>query len=77
MMERAGQKNGNNKNWQFWQQHNQPIELSTYKIMDQKLDYLHNNPVEADFVSEPQDYLYSSARDYWGEKGLLDIVLLE
>jgi len=46
-------------------------------MMDQKLDYLHNNPVEAGFVSEPQDYLYSSARDYCGEKGLLDIVLLE
>src|SRR6187402_2254394 len=25
MFERAGKKNGNNKDWQFWQQHNQPI----------------------------------------------------
>ena len=28
MMERAGKKNGNNTNWQLWQQHNHPIELS-------------------------------------------------
>ena len=27
MMERAGKKNGNNKDWQFWQQHNKPIEV--------------------------------------------------
>jgi putative transposase len=27
MMERAGEKNGNNKDWQFWQQHNNPIEI--------------------------------------------------
>ncbi|MEO6328074.1 MAG: transposase [Ginsengibacter sp.] len=25
MMERAGKKNGNNNDWQFWQQHNNPI----------------------------------------------------
>jgi len=36
MMERAGKKNGNNNDWQFWQQHNQPIELSTPEIMNQK-----------------------------------------
>jgi len=27
MMERAGRKNSNNNNFQFWQQHNKPIEL--------------------------------------------------
>ncbi|MBN2610059.1 MAG: transposase [Bacteroidales bacterium] len=44
MFERAGKKNGNNKNFQFWQQHNKPIELVDNKIMQQKLDYIHNNP---------------------------------
>jgi len=47
------------------------------KIMEQKLDYVHNNPVSAGFVSSPTDWIYSSARDYAGEKGLLDIILLE
>jgi len=77
MMERAGKYNTNNKDYQFWQQHNKPIELYDRKIMDQKLDYLHNNPVEAGFVSHPEDWVYSSARDYAGEKGLIDIILLE
>lgn len=45
--------------------------------MQQKLDYLHQNPVEAGYVEEPWEYLYSSARDYAGSKGLLDIILIE
>jgi len=76
MMERAGKKNGNNKNFQFWQQHNKPIELSNNKIIQQKLDYLHNNPVQEGFVYKPDDYVYSSAKDYCGQTGLLDIILI-
>ncbi len=77
MMERAGKKNGNNKGWQFWQQHNQPIELSNAEITKQKLDYLHSNPVEEGFVEMPNEWLFSSAKDYYGDKGLLDIILIE
>jgi hypothetical protein len=46
-------------------------------MIDQRLHYTHYNPVEAGFVSEPHDYLFSSARDYAGEQGLLKTVLLE
>ena len=88
MIERAGKKNGNNKKYQFWQQHNKPIELSDNKIMQQKLDYLpavqilcqasiHNNPVEEGVVFEPYEYKYSSAIDYAGNKGMVTIELLE
>jgi len=35
------------------------------------------NPVEAGFVDEPEHYLYSSARDYSGKKGLIDISFIE
>ncbi|MDX5513117.1 MAG: transposase, partial [Hymenobacteraceae bacterium] len=69
MMQRAGKQNGNNIDFQFWQQHNHPIELLNNQLQQQKLDYLHHNPVEAGFVSRPEDYIYSSARDYAGEKG--------
>jgi putative transposase len=72
-----GQHNPNNTHYQFWQQDNHPIELSTNEMLQQRMDYLHYNPVEAGFVSSPEDYLYSSARDYCGEKGLLELVLVE
>lgn len=77
MFERAGKKNANNKNTQFWQQHNHPIELGreTYDL-DNCLDYIHNNPVKAGFVSRPEDYLYSSAIDYAGGKGMVKLEFL-
>lgn len=77
MFERAGQKNSNNLKYQFWQQHNHPIELDNNKIMDQKLDYLHENPVAEGYVFEPHEYKYSSAIDYAGGKGLINIELLQ
>jgi REP-associated tyrosine transposase len=45
-------------------------------MIDQRMDYLHNNLPEAGFVDEPEGYLYSSASDYAGNKGLIDIELL-
>jgi REP element-mobilizing transposase RayT len=75
MLERAGQKNGNNKKYQFWQQHNQPIVLNNAYLFEQKLNYIHNNPVEVGFVDSPEEYIYSSARDYADEKGLVMVTL--
>ncbi len=72
-MDRAGLKNSNVKHRQFWQQHNKPIELWSAAVIDQKIEYIHNNPVEAGFVSEPEHWKYSSAVDFSGGKGLLEI----
>ncbi len=76
-MERAGKKNENNLNFQLWQQHNQPIELLDNRLAYQKLEYMHYNPVEAGFVLRQEDWLYSSAIDYNGGKGLLEIMNLD
>ncbi|AKQ46768.1 transposase [Rufibacter radiotolerans] len=77
MFERAGSQNPNNTKYQFWQQHNHPIELSTNLLLEQRLEYLHQNPVEAGWVEEPDHYLYSSARDYAGQKGLVEVMLVQ
>ena len=45
-------------------------------MIDQKVEYIHQNPVEAGIVLCAEDYPYSSAKDYAGEKGLLKIELL-
>jgi REP element-mobilizing transposase RayT len=73
----AGKNNSNNTNYQFWQQDNHAEQLVSNHFLDQKLNYIHCNPVTASIVSEPQDYLLSSARDYAGEKGLLQVQLLK
>jgi len=77
MMETAGKSNIQNLSFQLWQQDNHPIALPTHKILHQKLDYIHNNAVEAGIVDKPEEYLYSSARDYYGFPGLLEINLVE
>lgn len=70
----AGRNNNNNKDFQFWKQDYHPIELNTPKLMQQRLDYLHDNPVKAGLVWEAWHYKYSSAIDYCtNEKGLLQI----
>jgi putative transposase len=74
--EHAGKYNPNNERYQFWQQGNHPIELWSKHVIDQKLNYIHNNPVTAGWVDLPEYYLYSSARDYANIKGLLDVDLL-
>ncbi len=77
LFERAGKKNANNTNYQFWQQNNHPIELGTESFdIDKYMDYIHENPVKAGFVNKPEDYLYSSAVNYARGFGLVRIELL-
>lgn len=75
MFKKAGTRNSNNKKYQFWQQHNHPLVLTNPVIFEQKLNYIHNNPVKAGFVGFPEEYLYSSAKDYSEQKGLVRIRL--
>jgi hypothetical protein len=43
----------------------------------QKLNYIHNNPVEAGIVLSPEHYLYSSAVNYADlPEKLLDVILI-
>lgn len=71
---KAASANSNNTINQFWQQHNHPVELWSNNVIQQKIDYTHNNPVEAGFVEKDYEYLYSSARDYCDIKGLVKII---
>jgi len=57
-------------------QRDQPIELWSDEVFFQKMDYIHLNPVKSGFVSQPEDWLYSSAGDYAGRKGLIDLAVL-
>jgi REP element-mobilizing transposase RayT len=60
----------------FWRGDNRPIELWSNTVIDQKLNYIHQNPVEEGLVFRAEDYVYSSATDYAGDKGLLDIFVI-
>ena len=66
-------KDGNS----LWIADNHPIELWSNEVIDQKLYYIHQNPVEEGLVFRAEDYRYSSACDYAGENGLLDILVID
>ncbi|WAC40110.1 REP-associated tyrosine transposase [Pedobacter sp. SL55] len=75
---KAGKGNSNNTHYQFWQHDNHPIELDLHntRVLQQKLAYIHQNPVKAGLVSMASSYIYSSAIDYEGGRGVLKIMLL-
>jgi len=73
---KAGTSSSNVNKYQFWRHDNHPIELWSNQVIDEKINYIHNNPVEEGLVFRAEDYLYSSASDYAGEKGLLDNVIV-
>jgi REP element-mobilizing transposase RayT len=71
---KAATKSKKHTKYMFWQNEYHPVELSTNAMMDQKLSYIHNNPVEAGIVEKAEAYTYSSAKDYYlDEQGLLEI----
>jgi len=73
MFGNAGSHNPNNSRYQFWRQDNHPIECFTAEVTQQKLDYIHNNPVAEGIVQYPEPYIYSSASNYAGRHGLLEV----
>ena len=73
----VGKYNSNNKEYQFWKQDYHPVELRNSVMFNQRLNYLHENPVRSGLVWEPWHYKYSSAIDYYTtEHGLIKLDLL-
>lgn len=70
----AAKKHKRNNNYQLWTHENQAIEVYSNKFIEQKIDYIHNNPVVAGIVVEAESYLYSSARNYAGLESILNVV---
>ncbi len=59
--------------YQLWQEGSHPQQIANDDVMRQKLDYMHNNPVKRGYVADPTHWRYSSASNYAGGKGLLDV----
>jgi REP-associated tyrosine transposase len=65
--------------FQVWQANINPIYIDSENldILNEHLDYIHSHPVRERIVSKPEDYIYSSARDYAGLKGLVNITMVK
>lgn len=54
----------NDRSCQFWKRRALSIELRTSSVFEQKLTYIHWNPVRAGICKLPEEYKYSSALFY-------------
>jgi putative transposase len=59
--------------YQVWQEGYHPQQISSYEMLLQKLDYIHENPVRRGYVDDPAHWRYSSYRNYNGMEGVLPI----
>ena len=59
---------------QIWQEGSHPEEITYDAMFRQKLEYIHFNPIKAGYVGKPEEWPYSSARNYAKMKSILPIV---
>lgn len=51
------------------------IDLHDEDLINEQIEYIHNNPLRDRIVTHAEDYLHSSARDYAGIKGLVNVCI--
>jgi len=64
----------NKQNYQIWTHENHAELVYSQKFIEQKLNYLHENPVRSGIVAKAEDYLYSSARNYAEMESVIDVI---
>ena len=65
-------RHSRNEKYQLWEHDNHFIELHSPAFTQQKINYIHDNPVKAGLVYRVEDYVYSSASNYAGIDQLID-----
>lgn len=63
------------RSYQFWQKGSHQQAINGADMMRQKLEYIHNNPVKRGYVDHPEDWRWSSARNYAGQEGVIEVDL--
>lgn len=63
------------RRYRIWQEGFGPKRIKDKEMMLQKIEYIHHNPVRCGFVDAPEHWRYSSARNYSGSGGMLDLCM--
>ena len=77
LFKHAAEKHVRNSIHQVWTHNLHLLELSHHDIIKQKLEYIHDNPVRAGYVSEPEHWRYSSASNYRRELSVFNVDVIE
>lgn len=63
--------------YKVWQDGYHAEIVQSNWFIKQKAEYIHNNPVVEKIVAFPEDYYFSSARNYVGLDNDLEVILLD
>ncbi|AYC33724.1 transposase [Pseudomonas cavernae] len=69
----AKRAHNTDREFQFWQEGSHAELVFSEAVLKEKLDYIHRNPVKRGYVDEPEHWRYSSARNYLGQAGLIEV----
>lgn len=73
----SARRNVRSSEHQFWLYDNHAVELTSLKFINQKINYIHSNPIAAGWVDKPEEWMYSSARNYCNLPALIEIDLMD
>jgi len=59
--------------YQLWQEGSAFKLIQSEAMMLERINYIHNNPIKRGYVDEAAHWRYSSARNYEGKEGLIDV----
>ena len=62
------------RKYQIWERNALSIEIHSNEVMQQKMNYVHQNPVKAGIVANEIEYQYSSALHYKSEQAVWDFI---
>ena len=63
---------------QIWQRENYPELIISEKFLHQKINYIHQNPVKKEYIRNPEDWIYSSARNrILNDSGIIELDNIE
>ncbi len=62
--------------YQVWEEGSHPQIIESETVLRQKLDYIHQNPVKRGYVDLAEHWRYSSARNYAGKEGLIEVCMV-
>jgi hypothetical protein len=63
---RGGRK-GHGHQYSLVDHHSNGLPVFSEGFFMQKVNYIHLNPVKAGLVARPEDYRWSTARQWWGQ----------
>ena len=66
-----------NQTNQIWTHENHAELIYSQKFIEQKINYIHNNPVRSGIVAKQEDYIYSSARNYADLDSIIDVIIVD